>query len=261
MNNDENVERAVDFVKSKNASVRAAAKTFNVPKSTLYDRLSGKTEPGAAKGRQTVFPQDVEDALAEKVKTAASQGFGITRLQFAAKAGRLANALSLKTPFRNGIPGKDWVYSFMKRHPDISLRTPTPLTTVRARMLNETVADRYFADLQTIIDDKKPVKIWNIDETSLSLCHKPTRVLAASGENVPGRVGNSRENVSVLFCIESNGNDLPPMAIIRGKTPKALQAYDTTRGPTGGIQSVKVPRVKLEYIPFWFVLISLLIWS
>lgn len=73
---------------------------------------------------QTYVKQNFQDA--------ATQGFSMCRMQLAAKASRQMN---LRTPFKNGIPGKDWIYGFMARHPDLSLRTPI-LSTVRARMLN-----------------------------------------------------------------------------------------------------------------------------
>lgn len=100
---------------------------------------------------------------------------------------------------------------FQKRHPDISLRIPTPLNNVRARMLNKEVTNKYFNDLNEVLSQLKlktePKRIWNIDETNVSLTHKPSRVLAeCSQRNVPGRVGNSRDGVSVLVCIIGGGN-------------------------------------------------------
>lgn len=82
---------------------------------------------------------------------------------------------------------------FQKRHPDISLRIPTPLNyiNVRARMLNKEVTNKYFNDLNEVLSQLKlktePKRIWNIDETNVSLTHKPSRVLAeCSQRNVPG---------------------------------------------------------------------------
>ncbi|KAH3837050.1 hypothetical protein DPMN_110428 [Dreissena polymorpha] len=53
--------------------------------------------------------------------------------------GRIVRKLGSKSLFRNGVPGKDWNPGFLKRHPDVSLRTPQALSTCRARMLNATV--------------------------------------------------------------------------------------------------------------------------
>ena len=191
----ENLTKAVDAVKSRQMSVRKAAAWYHVPKSTIQDQVSGKVAPGAKAGAQPVFPKEVEDCISAKIKEAAQSGFGVSRMQLAAKAAQIARQMRIKTPFRNGVPGKDWISAFRKRHPDLSLRSPTALSTVRARMLNETVTNKYFQELGTTLSDlgllNHPERIWNMDETSVPLTHKPSKVLAATGlKNIPGRVGN-----------------------------------------------------------------------
>lgn len=156
------------------------------------------------------------------------------------KVGRIVRRLGLKTPFKSGIPGKDWMTAFIKRHPEISLRSPTALSTVRAKMLNATVTNNYFDALTDLLQSldltDKPHRIWNIDETSVPLAHKPSKVLGPTGvKNIPGRVGNCRDNVSVLACINAAGGEVPPMFIVKGKTYKSLYAYNTTEGVPGGI--------------------------
>lgn len=98
-------------------------------------------------------------------------------MQLAAKAAHAARQMNLATPFKNGIPGKDWIYGFMARHPELALRKPIPVTTVRARMLNGPVVKNYFTDLRALLDHHQPHKVWNMDETSSPLTHKPTKVL------------------------------------------------------------------------------------
>lgn len=122
--------------------------------------------------------------------------------------------------------------------PDISLRQPTAVTSVRAKCLNKIVTEKYFQELTQVIQNlnlgKRPDLIRNIDETNVPLTHKPSKMLAKKGErNIPARVGNCRENVSVLACINSAGQEVPPMAIVRGKTEKVLQAYNTAEGVLG----------------------------
>ena len=98
-------------------SVRQAAGQYNVPKSTLHDRSSGKVQPGAVYGKQPVLSYDVEESMATSVKEAASQGFGITRQQLMLKAGQIARRLKLTTPFRDGVPGDDWLQDgFLRRN-------------------------------------------------------------------------------------------------------------------------------------------------
>jgi hypothetical protein len=81
-------------------------------------------------GRQghNLFPFEVENEITEKIKEAGKSGLGVTRGQLALKISRLTSKMNIKTPFRNGIPGKDWVASFKKRHPYLSQKTSTPLS-------------------------------------------------------------------------------------------------------------------------------------
>ena len=179
------LNNAVDAVKSTAMSVRQASQHFGVPRSTIQDRLSGRVEVGISPGKQPVFSKDVEDRLAEKIKGAASMGMGLSRQQIIAKAAQLARTMKIKTPFKNGIPGKDWVDGFLRRHPDLSLRSPSPLSTVRCRMLNKVVTQKYFDHLSQIIADNqlhdKPHAIWYMDETSVSLCHRQAGFMHRKG--------------------------------------------------------------------------------
>ncbi|XP_069128675.1 uncharacterized protein [Argopecten irradians] len=232
------VDNAVSAVKAGVMTIRRASQHFGVPKSTVGDRLSGRVLEGASPGKMPIFPLEVENGVADKIKQAGRMGFGITRAQLCLKMARLARNMQVSTPFRNGIPGKDWISGFQRRHPDISLRTPTPLNTVRARMLNTEVTRKYFDDLSKTLTslglEKQPNLIWNIDETNVSLTHKPCRVLAETGQrNVPGRVGNSRDGVTVLACVNAAGKDIPPLVIVKGLTEKSLRAYNVAEGPVG----------------------------
>ena len=153
------------------------------------------------------------------------QGFGITPRMVRVRVGRIVRQLGIKTPFKARIPGKDWMTAFIKRHPDISLQSLAPLSTARANMLNEVVVSQYFDCLRDVLNSlnliEKPKCIWNIDETSVPLTHKLSKVLGATGaKNIPGRVGNCRDNVSVLACVNADGGKIPPMITVKGKTYK-----------------------------------------
>ena len=126
-------------------------------------------------------------------------------------------------------------FRVLKKTPGSNYKVPTVLSTVRARMLNPTVTEKYFLELSNTLVSLGikdiPVRIWNIDETSVPLLHKPTKIIAEKGiKNNPGRVGNSRDNVSVLACINAERGEIPPMIIVKGKTYKSLHGYNTKDG-------------------------------
>ncbi|XP_067685321.1 tigger transposable element-derived protein 6-like [Haliotis asinina] len=221
-------------------SFRKAAKKHGVPVMTISDRVTGKSEGDLHLGRPPTISADLENDIARKLKLAALQGFGITRRQLIIKVSRICKQLGIKNPFKGGIPGKKWIAGFLKRHPDVKLRTPVALSTVRARMLNPIIVDKYFETLGGIIDtlglSQKPQLIWNIDETGVPLTHQPAKVFAETGiKNIPGRVGNDRDRVTVLACVNATGNTIPPMAIVKGKTQRSLGAYNTKLGVPGTV--------------------------
>ena len=79
---------AVDAVKN-GLSIRQAANRFQIPRSTLADRISGKVEANAKPGRRTTLPQHIEKAIAEQCIKAAESGFGLAPKQVRIRTGTL----------------------------------------------------------------------------------------------------------------------------------------------------------------------------
>jgi len=83
---------AIQAVRSKQMSQRAACNAFNVPRCTLQVRLSGKTELGAKPaGHPTSFSFEQEEKLVDYGCNRASMGIGFGRRQQLGYAGRLAS--------------------------------------------------------------------------------------------------------------------------------------------------------------------------
>ena len=140
----------MDAVKAGLMSRRKPASHFSVTKSTLHDRVSGKIKPGVIYGKDTVLPQAVEIAIAQKIKTAADRGFGISFFSLNVKGRPGSQKMKLHTPFRNGVPGRDWYNGFAKRN-KLSLRTPSSLSTNRSRSVNYVTKNNYFDEVQNTI--------------------------------------------------------------------------------------------------------------
>ena len=184
-------------------------------------------------GRPPTLPSRIEDNLVQATKKAADMGFGLSKRQFLAKTGRVVKQLKLKTSFRDGIPGKDWFLNLKKRHPEISIKKPQKLSVTRAKSMNKQVIDEYFELLKSNLDELKvqPNQIWNCDETNMQLEHTPKSVVGRKGSNLPGRVSNSKESVSVLGCGNAAGDIMSPMVIVKGKTKRSLMSWKTEDAP------------------------------
>lgn len=234
------LQEAVGLVRAGRISQRAAAKRYGIPQSTISDHVLDKIQQGAKPGRKPALPIDVEDALVHQAMAASERGFGITRQQLLARAGRLCNSMKWKTSFKNNVPGKDWFLGLKRRHPNFTLRTPEPLSTKRSKALNPIELGKYFTELGEVLSELqlhgKPQLIWNMDETNSKFEHKPSKVCARKGtRDIPGRTGNSKQGVTVLATINGAGRTIPPLVIVKGVSRKSLRSYNVVEGIPGTI--------------------------
>ena len=56
----------------------------------------------------------------------------------------------------------------------------------------------------------------------MTFCEKISRKRSRS---LPGRMSNSRESVSVLASVNTIGERIPPMAVVKGKTRRSLDSW------------------------------------
>jgi hypothetical protein len=97
--------------------------------------------------------------------------------------------------------------------------------------MSKDIVHNYFEDLKDLESKagNDPDRIWNMDETGIHLEHKPISVIARKGSKVvPGRVSCNRDNITIVGCGNAGGKVIPPLIIVKGKTHKALYAYDTS---------------------------------
>ena len=80
----------------------------------------------------------------DTAKRAAEMGFGLSRRQLLAKTGKMVKSLKLETPFKNGIPGKEWFQGLKGRHPEITMKKPQKLSVTRAKSMNRETTEKYF---------------------------------------------------------------------------------------------------------------------
>lgn len=79
--------------------------------------------------------------------------------------------------------GRDWLYGYLKRNKDVSIRTPEATSLARAEAFTKENVARFF-DLLTEVYAKhsfRPERVYNCDETGVRTTHKPVKVMAESG--------------------------------------------------------------------------------
>ena len=166
-----------------------------------------------------------EQEIVNATLAASEVGFGISKSQLLHKTGLLCTKKGFKTPFTDGKPGKDWWRGYTKRHPEVTLRKPEPLSSVWSRNMNPRIVGHYFIAFHKILNkfEGKPHLVWNADETSICFEHQPVKVCARVGmNNVPERVSDSRESLTMMGCINAAGTTLAPLLNTKEKPDGAL---------------------------------------
>lgn len=147
-------------------SIRKAAMMYNVPRSTLSDRITGI---GSRPGKKPYLTIQEEKEVVLFLKKCASIGYPFTKREAIALVQRVLNGKGLERSVTDG-----WWARFSQRHPSLSLRTAMP---ARAMATDNEVLGRYYDLLEdTLVKNdllNDPHRIYNCDETGLPLNPKP----------------------------------------------------------------------------------------
>ena len=131
----QNALKAVD----KGEPVRRAAELYNVPRSTLFDRVTGKVVHGARSGPQPYLSIEEEEELTNFLLETAKIGYAHTRKQVLALVQQMVNSKGIATTVTNG-----WWERYVQRHPNITLRVAVPFSYARAMATGRKVINRNF---------------------------------------------------------------------------------------------------------------------
>ena len=227
---------AIEAVREGRMSQRQACTTFEVPRCTLQVRLSGKTQVGAKSGHPTLFSIEQEEKLVDFACNRARMGIGFGRKQFLKYAGDFAN--KHKVGLKHGRPSLKWWRRLKLRHKRLTLRQPEGTAAVRHQCMDQEKADKYFTCLNNVMHEadllSKPASIWNMDETGIQLDHKPGLIVAQKGSKyLHSRTSGNRETITIIAAVNAAGAAIPPHVIVKGKTRKSLNSFNTLAAPTG----------------------------
>ena len=120
------------------------------------------------------------------------------------------------------MAGADWFAGFIKRNPNIAVRSPE---STRATSFNRHNVESFFMKLAQVMDRHKlqAGDIWNMDETGVTTVQKPSKVVAHKGIKQVGAVTSGERGtergtlVTVVVAVNAIGNAMPPMFIFPRK--------------------------------------------
>lgn len=98
---------------------------------------------------------ETEKILVEYLVHCNDMYFGLSTKETRGLAFNLAKKLNLKVTASwetARMAGEDWLSSFLKRHPMLSIRKPEATSLARATSFNRTNVERFFALLRSVMD-------------------------------------------------------------------------------------------------------------
>ncbi|XP_019863760.1 PREDICTED: uncharacterized protein LOC109592876 [Amphimedon queenslandica] len=166
---DDSLYEAYKEVVSKGVSIRRAALEYGVPASTLTDRVSGRIAFGKKSGPKKYLTDEEEKELVYFVSGCAEVGYSCSRTDVIL----LVQEVLYRKGIRDTVVSHGWWESFKRRHPEITLRKPEPLSHARLAGSHPDVLSRYFEELESTLRDNdiidSPSVIFNIDESGFPL--------------------------------------------------------------------------------------------
>ena len=199
--------------------INRAALEFNVPRTTLKDRVAGRITHGCNMGPKTYLTRDEEKELADFLINCAKMGFRKTRKDIMSLVHR---AVLKKGEKKISKVSHGWWMRFCKRWPELRLRKGNSFPIVRDQATNSMVFKNYFDLLgETLMKyglKDKPSQIYNCDESGMPLEHRMPKIIAAKGtKKVRQCTSGSKTQITILACASASGQSIPPMVIFAGK--------------------------------------------
>ncbi|CAD6244765.1 GSCOCG00013462001-RA-CDS [Cotesia congregata] len=197
------IEAALEDVK-RGIPIRTASRSHNVPRSTLYSKLTNKTSLEAKPGPATYLTQEQEHQVIDWVFYLRDRGFAITKNQLLDSVRDMIVALGRKTPFKDNRPGRHWFEAFLRRHPDAAEKV---IQNLSSRMVEKKSLRHWFLEVKQMLESLQLLelgkdRVYNLKvEDFLMKGQKKKKVDPDDG----------KERVKVFFAGNADGDLLPPM--------------------------------------------------
>ena len=244
------LERAYDAVVKQSISIRRAAEQFDVPRSTLHDRVSGRVTHGSSSGPPKYLSSEEEEELCQFLRSCVEIGFAKTRKQVICLVQQVVNKKGLKVKVSSG-----WWESFLRRHKEFSLRSAERLSHARMLASIPDVLDNYFDLLEdTLVKNDllhKPCMIFNVDETGMPLDPPSLKIVAPRGiKHSQMASSGDKSQITVVGCCSAAGIAIPPMVVFDRKRLRPEYTEGEVPGTVYGLS--KSGWIDSELFELWF---------
>lgn len=249
------MEQAVKSVVDDQKSIRSVCKESGISKTTLIRYIQKYKDSKKVEAEndnkptirftpnythKQVFSEEEEAMLEDYIIEAARihHGLSLKMTRRLAYEFALFNQKNFPDSWaNNSTAGEDWLYGFRKRHPKISLRQPESTSLSRATSFNRHNVATFFENLKSLYSRFKfqAGDIYNVDETGVTTCHNPSKILAEKGSKQIGGITSAERGQLVTVCVGINalGNTIPPFFVFPRVNLKEHMLHGAPEGSAG----------------------------
>lgn len=141
---------AIEAVRSKVLSLNKAAQTYKIPKSTLSNKINGKTIEGRRMGPAPVLNKEEEIKLKEWILSKAKVGFPMHSDDVKDTVQHILQETKRPNPFTDSRPGDKWMKLFLNRHPEVTNRNAEYISKGKASLTEDKIR-KWFQELEAYI--------------------------------------------------------------------------------------------------------------
>ncbi len=208
----------------KRIGVRRIAASLQVPRNTLNQRVLGRVQGfGHMSGGELepkLFSKEEEQDLANLVLKHADAGFPFALSQLRTLAYEYAKMLGLRGNRETEEMSRTWMKWFVKRHPEIKLKSAQQLSAYQAVCCNREIVAQWFEVYKGVLKENNihsGMQVWNVDETGLMDVPKLRKVFGRSGMTTQFIVPKEKGTTTTVVCMTNAlGIKTPPMVIHKG---------------------------------------------
>lgn len=191
-------------------SLREAARTFDVQKTTLTARFNGRKTRIEAHEHERKLTPGAEAALVAWIIEMGRRGIPLH-----------PSAVAQHAFVISGVEvGEHWVRRFRDRHGELKAKWTTGLEKCRAQALNETAVNGFFDILGEMLEkyDIPEENIYNMDEKGIQLgIGRKVLALVDRDQKVVQQVEDgNRELVTIIECVCADGTAIRPSVVFKG---------------------------------------------
>lgn len=218
-------------------SIREASERFQVARSTLSDRLTGKhSSAPAAHSDQSLLSLDQEAVVVEWCQHKLKRAQPLTKLTLHSYVYSLTGKM----------PGRNWFWRFMKRHnDDLFFGNASGRDPARAQAFNRANVKRHFDAVaaQKQLKHYDPDCDWNLDEQGCTFgggrVTNERKVILSRHSRARARLANDDlEIVTIIEAVNAAGDAMAPGFVFQGKKLRKSWFQETDIGPARCVSSV-----------------------